>query len=174
MDDARSSGQVRQLAYADEPSDCCSIARAVSITGDRWMMLIMRDLSNGLRRFDELIAHLKIARDVLTRRLAALVAEGMIERRPYREAGQRPREEYRLTAKGRDFLPVLIALMHWGDQHLAGPGGPPARLRHVDCGAEVRLDLRCAAGHELAPGRAIEREFNTAALADQPPESEPA
>jgi hypothetical protein len=61
---------------------------------------------------------------------------------------------------------VLIALMNWGDQHLAGPSGPPVQLRHADCGAEVALELRCAAGHELTPGRAVEREFNTAALAD--------
>ncbi len=152
------------MDYADQPTDCCSIARTVSITGDRWMMLILRDLSNGLRRFDELIGHLRIARDVLTRRLAALVDEGMVERRPYQQLGQRPRDEYRLTAKGRDFVPVLIALMHWGDQHLAGAAGPPVRLRHADCGAEIRLELRCAAGHELTPGRAVEREFNAAAL----------
>ncbi|HEX3778077.1 MAG TPA: helix-turn-helix domain-containing protein [Pseudonocardiaceae bacterium] len=154
------------MDYADQPTDCCSIARTVSITGDRWMMLILRDLSNGLRRFDELIAHLGIARDVLTRRLVTLVAEGMVERRPYQEAGRRPRDEYRLTVKGRDFLPVLIALMHWGDAHLAGPSGPPVRLRHADCGAELQLQLRCAAGHELTPGRAVEREFNPAALDD--------
>lgn len=149
-------------AYADEPSDRCSIARTATLVGDRWTLLVLRDLSNGLRRFDQLAHHLGVARDVLTRRLAVLVDQGLVERRPYREAGQRERAEYRLTESGRDFVPVLIAYMQWGDRHLAGAEGPPVRLVHAGCDAPVRLHLRCDAGHEVTPGREVRRESRVA------------
>lgn len=152
------------MDYVDQPSECCSIARTLALAGDRWSTLVLRDLSNGVRRFDDLVGHLGIARDVLTRRLAALTDAGLVRRDRYQEFGQRARSEYRLTEAGRDFIPVLIALMRWGDTHLAGPAGPPVRLTHAGCGAPVEVELRCAAGHRLRPGRDIHREFNPAAI----------
>lgn len=151
------------MRYVDQPTDCCSIARTVALAGDRWSTLILRDMSNGVHRFGDLATHLGIARDVLTRRLNTLTDAGLVERRPYQEFGSRERHDYRLTAAGRDFVPVLIALMNWGDTHLAGPEGPPVRLYHADCGAPIATEIRCAAGHTVAPGRAIHREFNPAA-----------
>ncbi len=130
-------------------SGACSIARAVELVGDRWVVLVLRDLFNGVRRFDALRDHLGISRDVLTKRLADLVAAGLVERRGYRDEGSRERHEYVLTPAGRDLRTVLTALMDYGDTHLAGPEGAPMSVRHRDCGAEVHAHLVCDAGHDL-------------------------
>ncbi len=137
------------------PSEMCSIARTVAIVGDRWTLLVLRDITNGVRRFADLADHLGVARDVLSRRLAGLVDDGILERVPYREPGARERHEYRLTGKGRDLTVVLLALMAWGDRHLGWPDGPPLRLEHRDCGAPVSVGLRCTAGHEVSPDRGL-------------------
>jgi len=134
------------------------VARAAEVVGDGWTVLVLRDLFNGVRRFDDLAAHLGIARNVLTRRLAALVDEGIIERVPYRAPGSRERHEYRLTPAGRDLRPVLLAMLAWGDAHRAGPDGPPVRIEHPGCGAPIHVELRCAAGHLVdhrAPLRSV-------------------
>jgi DNA-binding HxlR family transcriptional regulator len=109
---------------------------------------VLREIFNGVRRFDDISSHLGVARDVLTRRLTALVDEGVIARTPYKEPGHRTRYEYRLTPAGRDLRPVLLALIAWGDKHRAD-GGVPVTLTHPDCGAAVHLELRCDAGHAL-------------------------
>lgn len=119
----------------------CSIARALEIVGERWTLLILRDAQLGIRRFDEFQADLGIATNVLTARLATLVDNGLMERVPYQE---RPvRYEYRLTAKGRELIIPIVALMQWGDRHFAGPEGPPRVARHPDCGGDLRAGLTC-------------------------------
>ncbi|MGE3287543.1 MAG: winged helix-turn-helix transcriptional regulator [Pseudonocardia sp.] len=133
----------------DLDSTRCSIARTAALVGDAWTVLVLRDLFNGIRRFDDLARHLRIARNVLTRRLATLTAAGLVERVPYREPGRRERHEYRLTPAGRDLRPVLIAMLEFGDRHLAGDDGPPVTIEHVGCGAAVHAELRCAAGHPV-------------------------
>src|SRR5690348_13077097 len=105
------------VKWSDYDSSFCSVARSVEVLGDRWTMLVLRDVFNGVRRFDDLSRHLGIARDVLTKRLASLVDEGVLERRPYQEPGRRTRYEYRLTQAGLDLRPVLIALIEWGDRY---------------------------------------------------------
>lgn len=137
------------MEWRDVESGRCSVARAASVVGDGWTVLVLRDLFNGIRRFDDLAAHLGVARNVLTRRLAALVEEGVVERVPYREPGARERHEYRLTPAGRDLRPVILALLAWGDAHRAGPEGPPVRVEHAGCGAPVHVELRCAQGHAV-------------------------
>jgi DNA-binding HxlR family transcriptional regulator len=103
----------------------CSIARALEIVGERWTLLIIRDVFLGIRRFDELQESLGIARNILTDRLNRLVDEGVLERVPY---SQRPtRYEYRLTAKGRDLNIALSGLRQWGDTYLNEQ--PPRLLR---------------------------------------------
>ena len=95
----------------------CSLARALEIVGERWTLLIIRDVFLGIRRFDELQESLGVARNVLTDRLNRLVGEGVLERVPYSE---RPtRYEYRLTAKGRDLSVALSGLRQWGDRYLS-------------------------------------------------------
>jgi DNA-binding HxlR family transcriptional regulator len=141
--------EVIPVTWTDYDSGACSIARTAQILGDRWTVLVVRDLFNGVRRFDALQDHLGVARDVLTRRLASLVAEGLVERRPIAIAGERARHEYVLTPAGRDLRPVLVAILDWGDAHRAGPDGPPASVRHDDCGQAVHARLVCDAGHEI-------------------------
>src|SRR5437660_5826652 len=93
----------------------CSIARALEVVGERWTLLIIRDVLLGLHRFDEFQESLGIARNVLADRLARLVDEGVLERRRYSERPER--YEYRLTAKGKELLVALTALREWGEKH---------------------------------------------------------
>ena len=109
----------------------CSIARTLDVIGDRWTMLILRDAFRGVRRFDALQRDLGIARNLLTDRLNKLVAHGILEKRMY--VAHPPRYEYRLTPKGIDLSPALVALMRWGDRWLAD-GDPPVSLLHEACG----------------------------------------
>src|SRR6266700_5560081 len=104
----------------------CSIARALEVVGERWTLLIIRDVLLGLHRFDQLQESLGIARNVLTDRLNRLVDEGVLERVPYSERPER--FEYRLTNKGRELGVPLLALMQWGDRHLSEK--PPRIARH--------------------------------------------
>ena len=113
----------------------CSIAGALAIVGERWSLLIIRDIFLGLRRFDEIQANLGIARNVLQARLTRLVDEGVLERRLYHE--RPPRNEYRLTEKGLDLWPTVIALMSWGDRHAPPPGGPAVLIYHEGCGGAL-------------------------------------
>jgi DNA-binding HxlR family transcriptional regulator len=128
----------------------CNVAATLELVGERWTLLIVRDVLLGLRRFDALQADLGIARNVLQTRLELLVEQGILERRPYQE---RPlRHEYHLTEKGLDLSPVITSLMHWGDRHASRPGGPPVLLEHRGCGGAVGLHHVCeACGERLAP-----------------------
>jgi DNA-binding HxlR family transcriptional regulator/peroxiredoxin len=103
-----------------EPEPDCAIAQTVSVLGDGWSLLIVRDVARGVHRFDELAAGLRISRKVLTERLGLLIGHGVLDRAPYQ--GRPPRYEYVLTAKGRSLLPVLVAMQDWGDRWLFGDG----------------------------------------------------
>jgi DNA-binding HxlR family transcriptional regulator len=126
----------------------CSVARTLDVVGDRWSLLVLRDAFNGVRRFDDLQRRLGAARTVLSARLATLVEHGVLDKVPYRDPGQRERFEYRLTEMGRDLQPVVLALLEFGDRHLADPEGPPVEVRH-DCGAAVHVALVCEDGHHV-------------------------
>ncbi|MCC5857454.1 MAG: helix-turn-helix transcriptional regulator [Ectothiorhodospiraceae bacterium] len=128
----------------------CSLARTLSVVGDRWTLVILRDCFLGVRRFDDFEARLGITRHVLADRLRKLVDAGVLEKHPYQE---RPlREEYRLTDKGLDLYPVILSLVHWGDRYMADAQGPPVRHRHRHCGQHMRGILICSAcGEELHP-----------------------
>jgi DNA-binding HxlR family transcriptional regulator len=137
--------------YTAYDSETCSIARTLALIGDRWTLLVLRDVANGVGRFDELADHLGVARNILSRRLARLTEHGLVERTAYREPGARERHQYRLTAPGRELVPIMLAFMSWGDRHLAGSDGPPAIVRHAGCGAPITVTLSCAEGHDLGP-----------------------
>jgi DNA-binding HxlR family transcriptional regulator len=156
------------VEWKDLDSRRCSVARTAAVVGDAWTVLVLRDLFNGVRRFDDLAVHLGVARNVLTRRLATLLEEGVVERVPYREPGSRERHEYRLTAAGRDLRPVILAMLAWGDAHRAGPDGPPVRLEHPACGTAVHVELRCDEGHVIEPGTRLRSVPSPAALAGSP------
>jgi len=113
----------------------CSIARTLEVLGERWTLLVIRDVFNGNRRFDQMQENLGVARNVLSARLGWLVDEGILEKRAYQE--RPPRYEYFLTEKGLDLWPVMISLLDWGDRHLAEPAGPPMLILHKGCGGPV-------------------------------------
>jgi DNA-binding HxlR family transcriptional regulator len=139
----------------DYGSANCTIGAAVGIIGERPAFLLLREAFNGVRRFDDMQRRTGMPRQVLSDRLARLVTEGLLRKVPYRESGQRRRYEYRLTQKGLDLYPVLVALMQWGDRYAAGPAGPQVLLRHRDCGEPVQVQLSCRAGHVLDSARDV-------------------
>jgi DNA-binding HxlR family transcriptional regulator len=112
----------------------CPIARSLERVGEWWSILILRDALHGLTRFDQFQKSLGIAPNMLARRLNALVDAGLLQRRRYSE--RPPRDEYVLTARGRDFRPVLVALLAWGNKHFA-PEGPSVQLVNAKTGAAV-------------------------------------
>ncbi len=145
----------------------CSIASTLELIGERWTLLVIREVFSRRRRFEQMQETLGVARNVLSNRLQRLVDEGILERRPYSE---RPRRyEYFLTEKGLDLWPTLVTLMHWGDKHASPDAGPPVILVHKgNCGGRVNgrgICQRC--GKVLGPreARAVEGPGMSAAPA---------
>jgi DNA-binding HxlR family transcriptional regulator len=133
----------------------CSIARTLGVVGEKWTLLVLREAFYGIRRFDDFHAALGCARNLLATRLKTLVTHGLLERVAYQDDVGRSRHEYRLTDKGRDLFPVVVALMQWGDRWTADDSGPAARLLHRDCGEPVTVELSCGAGHVALGARDI-------------------
>jgi DNA-binding HxlR family transcriptional regulator len=129
---------MKRTSLSDHP---CSIARTLDVAGEWWTPLILRDVAYGVRRFGEIQEDLGISANVLSDRLDGLLAAGILERRRYQ---QRPeRHEYRLTEKGAELIPPLLALMQWGDRWQWPRGRGPVRVTHEHCGHEVRVEVRC-------------------------------
>jgi len=123
-----------------ETNESCSIQRTLDAIGDKWTLLILRDLFRGVRRFSKIQTDLGIAKNLLTDRLNSLVDEGVVKRVQYQ---QRPlRHEYHLTAKGRALSPALVALMRWGDDYYS-QSGPPTELVHDSCHTRLELQSWC-------------------------------
>lgn len=133
----------------------CSVAGTLGIVGEKWTLLVLREAFLGVRRFADLQRNLGAPKAVLTDRLATLVGQGVLRRVPYRAEGERQRHEYRLTPKGIDLYPALVALMEWGDRYLTDDGDVPLRLTHRDCGAPVHLGLTCEDGHAVSGAREV-------------------
>ena len=138
--------------------DHCSIAGALDALGDDWSVLVLRELFFGVHRFNEIQEDLGISRSVLTERLARLVELGVVRATPYREPGQRERHEYRLTRAGVGLLPVMVALMQWGDQYV-NDGHGPVELRHRQTGETVGVELRTGSGRPVQPNEIEPREL---------------
>ena len=134
----------------------CSVAGTLAVVGEKWSLLVLREAFFGVRRFADFQRVLGAPKAVLSDRLATLVAQGVLTRVPYQAEGERQRHEYRLTAKGLDLYPTLVALMQWGDRYLCGESPAPLELRHRgDCDAPVHLTLSCDAGHVLGSAREV-------------------
>ncbi len=118
-----------------------SIAKPAALLGDRWTLVILRQAFNGTKRFEDFQQSLGISRSLLSERLGRLVDAGVLRREPYKD-DVRTRDRYRLTERGLDLYPVLIALRDWGDRYMEGDC-PPVKIRHKDCGGEPTLQLRC-------------------------------
>lgn len=118
----------------------CNIARTLELVGERWTLLVVRELMLENRRFDQIAAHTGAARNILTSRLAALVEAGLVVRRQYSE--RPPRDEYLLTEAGEALQPVIQTLMAWGDEHLPKGQPAPTVFRH-NCGEQFVPELVC-------------------------------
>ncbi len=120
----------------------CSVARALSVVGDRWTMLILRNAFMGIRRFDDFQANLGVTRHLLSDRLKRLVEEDVLKKVPYQDRQQR--FEYRLTEKGKDLYPVLLSLVKWGDKWMDRGLGAPIEYVHQSCGKKFTPVLVCS------------------------------
>lgn len=156
---------MRWETLADQP---CSMARTLAVVGDRWTLMILRDAFLKVRRFDDFQKSLGLARRVLSERLALLVGEGVLEKRPYQD---RPmRHEYRLTDKGLDLYPAVLSLVHWGDKYYAGDAGPPILHHHKTCGHDFHSVLTCSeCGKKVKPKQVTARANLTAHVDDGAP-----
>ena len=130
------------MDQATQRSDSCSIQSTLDVIGDRWLLLILRDLFRGVRRFGQLEENLGIAKNLLATRLVKLVEAGIVTKVPYQDSPIR--YEYLLTQKGRDLSPSLVALMRWGDRW-CNDGTPPTVLVHSDCGTPLNQVTHCPA-----------------------------
>lgn len=138
------------MPYRPFEDQNCSIAGALAVVGERWTLLVMREVLLGRRRFQEIKRQTGVAANILSDRLDTLVEHGLLRRERY---GEHPEaHEYLPTQKGRDLTPVLVTLMQWGDRHVAGPAGPPRVHVHTVCGHDADPRLHCAhCGEPIAP-----------------------
>lgn len=147
---------MQRKRFSDMP---CPTARALDLIGERWTLLVIRDVFRGIRRFDALQESLGIARNILTQRLAWLVEQGIVEKRAYEE--RPPRYEYRLTEKGRGLFPILVALMRWG-QRWSPPDDVEVRLVDRNTGVPVEPMLVDARTGQPIDSRALRLEWQDA------------
>lgn len=126
----------------------CPVEQTMALVGTKSAMLIMREAYYGTTRFDDFACRVGITKAATSARLGELVEAGLLTKRPYREPGQRSRDEYVLTDDGTAFMPVVWAMFQWGKRHF---DDTRLRLSHLDCGAEAGVEVRCAQGHEVVP-----------------------
>ena len=137
----------------------CAVGETLSIIGERWTLLVLREAFLGVRRFEQLQRHTGMARNILSDRLNTLVAHEILRRELYQERPQR--YEYRLTERGLDLYPVLLSLMDWGARHLDGQA---MTLTHKSCGATVMPHLACPKCGEQVEARDMHAVRTDAAL----------
>jgi DNA-binding HxlR family transcriptional regulator len=137
-----------------------SLTGVLELVGERWALLVVREVSLGLRRFDEIQAATGAPRTVLSDRLRRLTAAGILTTRIYQVPGARSRQEYTLTDAGFDLLPVLAALSEWGEQHIAPGVLPEIIYRHSGCGGRISVKLQCECGGQTDPRDRLIAEVN--------------
>ena len=133
----------------------CPIEKTMALLGTKSAMLIMREAYYGTTRFEDFWRRVGVTKAAASARLNELVDAGLLQRRPYKEPGQRSRDEYVLTEAGRDFMPVVWAMFEWGRSHL--PYHAALRLAHADCGAEATVEIRCERGHRVPADELVVR-----------------
>ncbi|MBN9596027.1 MAG: helix-turn-helix transcriptional regulator [Afipia sp.] len=126
--------------------EACSMSRTVSVIGDRWTLLILRDCFRRIRRFDEFQSRLGITRHLLAERLRKLVRQGVLRKVAYQERPKR--YEYILTQKGLELHPIMMAIVHWGDVHMSDERGRPVLHQHKNCGHHFDPVMTCSVCHE--------------------------
>jgi DNA-binding HxlR family transcriptional regulator len=142
------------MRWKELDAEPCPVARSLSVIGDRWSMLILRDAFKGLTRFEDFCASLGAPRATVASRLASLVEHGVMTRELY--ADHPPRHDYRLTARGRALQPVMMTLAHWSETHLKHPAAKPMNRRHAACGHRFTPVVSCSeCGEEVVPGDVV-------------------
>jgi DNA-binding HxlR family transcriptional regulator len=131
------------MEWLEASTENCPVGTALSVLGEKWTLLLVRDALNGVRRFDDFRRHIGLSEALLADRLRKLVEAGVLSTHAYQEEGRRERLEYRLTEKGRELLPVIVALKQWGEAHAPDRKGRVLEVRHRGCEGEVRAVLRC-------------------------------
>lgn len=152
------------MRWSEIGGEDCSVARTISIVGDRWTLLILRDCFLGVRRFEAFQEKIGVTRPILSDRLRKLVDAGVLARVPYQE--RPPRHDYRLTEKGLSLYPIIVGLAHWGDTHLSGEAGPPLFRRHKACGHIFDPVLTCSECGEPVGPRDVSVEARSARTGD--------
>jgi DNA-binding HxlR family transcriptional regulator len=142
----------------------CSVAGSLEIVGDRWTLLVMREVLLGRRRFAEIRRNTGAAPNILSDRLHMLVEHGLLRRRLYSEHPES--YEYVATQKGSDLNPVIVSLLQWGDRYTA-PAGPPRVPIHATCGHDARVELRCSHCAELIESAELKTRPGPGATAGQ-------
>ncbi|MET8312204.1 helix-turn-helix domain-containing protein [Micromonospora sp. NPDC005173] len=127
----------------------CSIARTLEVVGEKWTLLILREVWYGASRFSDFERILGCPRNLLAERLRKLVEHGILSTEPYQEAGSRSRLRYVITPKGTDLAPAVLGLMQWGDRYRADSAGPAIITRHDRCGAQLSVQVRCEHDHHV-------------------------
>jgi DNA-binding HxlR family transcriptional regulator len=148
---------------SDWTRDNCAVGHTLSVVGERWTLLVLREAFLGVRRFEQFQRNTGIARNILTDRLGTLVLHGVLRRERYQERPER--YEYRLTEKGLDLYPVLLTIMDWGARH---GGGRAMELTHKSCGATVMPHLACPECGERVEARDM-RAVRDEAVRDEAP-----
>ena len=138
---------------ADYSRQSCSIAATLEVIGDPWTLLVIRDAFNGVTRFDQWQERLGVARNVLASRLKSLVQHGVLEPRLYSE--RPPRNEYVLTAKGKDLYGVIVTLHAWGAKHVYGDTDAGITMRHETCDHDLSPRIACGHCNEIVKPRDI-------------------
>ncbi|WAU81181.1 helix-turn-helix domain-containing protein [Streptomyces sp. Qhu-G9] len=133
----------------DRDTSNCSIARTLEVVGEKWTILILREVWYGSSRFGDFERVLGCPRNLLAGRLRMLVEEGILATETYKEPGARSRPKYVITPMGMDLVPAVMGLLHWGDRYRADPEGPAVLTRHRGCGAQVNVHVRCEQGHSV-------------------------
>lgn len=126
----------------------CPMERTLRVIGTRSTVMVLREAFYGATRFEEFTARTGLTERTMAARLRVLERAGILERRAYREPGQRQRQEYVLTSAGADLMPVVLALLQWANEH--DPPPYPPEVRHEECGERVRIVAECDAGHRVA------------------------
>jgi DNA-binding HxlR family transcriptional regulator len=138
--------------FADRDTANCSIARTLDVVGEKWTLLILREIWYGSSRFSDLHRMLGCPRNLLADRLRKLVEHGVLSTEPYQEDGARSRFRYAITTKGADLVPAVLGLLQWGDRYRADPAGPAVVTRHQGCGAPLSVQVRCEHDHQVGAG----------------------
>lgn len=144
------------MQWSELEDQACSLARTLSIIGDRWTLLILRDCFLRVRRYEDFQLRLGIGRGILSDRLGQLVDAFILAKVPYQDNPRR--YEYRLTPKGLDLYPIIMSIVHFGDQHLAGKKGRPLLHRHRKCGHVFDPVLTCSECGETLDPRDVQPE----------------